>query len=124
MTRLIIVLLLVLLVIYGVPFFVYGAASALWGLQPPTTASSTEFLLGVLLTKLGHAAAFVVLFGAARAFWGPRWILYAAVWLVMFAFSELGDAVSGRCTRLMAVLGVVSEAIYVPLSAFLAQRFL
>lgn len=124
MTRLIMAILLVLLVIYGVPFFIYGAASSLWGLQPPTTASPAEFLLGVLFTKVGHAAVFVVLFGATRAFWGPRWILYAAVWFVMFAFGELGDAVSGRCTGLMAVLGVVSEAIYLPLSAFLVQRLL
>lgn len=116
--------LLVLLVIYAVPFLVYGAASALGGLRPPRTASPTKFLLGVLLTKLGTAAAFVALFALTRAFWGPRWGLYAAVWFLMFAFSELGEAISGRSTRIEAALGIISEAIYTPLSALLAHWFL
>jgi hypothetical protein len=124
MTRHILATLLVLLVIYVVPFLIYGSASALWGLRPPTTASPAEFLLGVLFTKMGTAVAFVALFGAARPFWEPRWIRYAAVWFVMFAFGELGDAVSGRSTGFMAVLGVISEAIYLPLSALLAHRLL
>ncbi len=124
MAMLILTTLLVLLVIYAVPFLVYGAASALGGLQPPKTASPARFLLGVLVTKLGTAVAFVTLFGIARTFWGPRWILYAAVWFLMFAFSEVGDAVSGRSTRVEVLLGIVSEAVYTPLSAFLTQWLL
>lgn len=73
MARLIVTVLLVLVVIYAVPFLVYGAASALGGLRPPRTASPTKFLLGVLLTKVGTAVAFVALFALTRAFWGPRW---------------------------------------------------
>jgi hypothetical protein len=118
------VILLVLFIIYSVPFLIYGSASALWGLQPPTTASSKDFLLGVLITKTGTAAVFVVLFSANQAFWELRWIRYAAVWFAMFVFGEIGDAVSGRSTELMAVLGVISEAIYLPLSAFITQRLL
>ena len=62
-------ILLVLVVIYGVPFLIYGSASAMRGLRPPTTASPTEFLLGVLVTKIGMAVAFVVMFRASQEFW-------------------------------------------------------
>jgi len=123
-TRFIMAVLLVLLVIYVVPFAVYGGASVLGGLRPPTTASAGRFLLGVLLTKIGTAVAFVAIFAASRAIWGPRWILYATLWFVMFAFSELGEAVSGRVTKAEALLGIVSEAIYAPVSAFIVQWLL
>jgi len=115
---------LVLLTIYVVPLLVYGAASVAWGLQPPSGASPGRFLFGILITKLGTAIAFVALLSAARAVWGDRWLLYAFIWFVMFAFSELGEAISGRTSRLEAILGVVSEAIYAPAAAFLAQWIL
>ena len=124
MTRFIMAVLLVLLVIYVVPFAVYGGASVLGALRPPTTASAGRFLLGVLLTKIGTAVAFVAIFAASRAIWGPRWILYATLWFVMFAFSEFGEAVSGRVTKAEALLGIVSEAIYAPVSAFIVQWLL
>jgi hypothetical protein len=76
-----------------------------------------------MVTKLGTAVAFVSIFAVSRAIWGPRWLLYAMLWFVMFAFSELGEAVSGRTTKQEALLGVVSEAIYTPLSAFITQWF-
>jgi hypothetical protein len=116
--------LLVLLVIYAVPFLVYGLASALTGLAPPTAASPVEFLLGVLVTKIGTAIAFVALFEASQSLWRPHWMRYAAIWFVMFALSEAGDALSGRSTAFMAALGVLSEAIYLPLSALLVRKLL
>lgn len=124
MARLIIAILLVLLVIYVVPFVVYGGASILGGLRPPKTASPRRFLFGVMVTKLGTAVAFVSIFFASRTIWGPRWLLYAMLWFVMFALSELGEAVSGRTTKAEAVLGVASEAIYAPVSAFITQWLL
>jgi hypothetical protein len=114
----------VLLVIYLVPFLVYGGASVISGLQPPTTASPARFLLGVLVTKLGTAIAFVVIFDVSRAVWGPRWPLYAFLWFVMFALSEAGETVSGRTTSTEAALGIVSEAIYAPIAAFMTQWIL
>ena len=93
-------------------------------LRPPSTASPGRFLLGVLVTKLGTAVAFVSIFAASRTIWGPRWLLYGMLWFVMFAFTELGEAVSGRTTNTEAVLGVVSEAIYAPVSALIAQWLL
>ena len=124
MGRMVTAVLLVLLVIYDVPFVIYGAASALWGIQPPTAASPAAFLAGVLITKIGTAVAFVALFAATRTFWISRWPLYAAVWFVMFVFSEMGDAVAGRGTALMAVLGIAAEAIYLPISAVVVHKLL
>ena len=124
MAKVIAAILLVLLVIYTAPFLVYGGASVIWGLRPPSTASPARFLLGVLVTKLGTAIAFVAIFAVDKTFWGPRWPLYALLWFVMFASSEVGDAISGRTTTLEAVLGSVSEAIYAPVSAYVAQWLL
>ena len=124
MAKFIFAILLVLLVIYVVPFVVYGVASVIGDLRPPTSASPGKFLVGVLVTKLGTAIAFVSIFSVNKAAWGPRWLLYALVWFVMFAFSELGEAISARTTKPEAMLGVVSEAIYTPLAAFIAQWLL
>jgi hypothetical protein len=124
MTKIGLAILAVLLTIYAVPFVVYGAASVFGGLRPPATASAGRFLLGVLVTKLGTAVAFVVLFSATKSLWGDRWFLYASVWFLMFAFSEVGETISGRTTRVEAALGILSEAIYAPLSAFVVQWLL
>ncbi len=123
-TKIVLAIFVVLLTIYAVPFVIYGLASVFGGLRPPATASVGEFLLGVLVTKLGTAIAFVVLFNATKAVWGERWLLYASVWFLMFAFSEVGEAISGRTTQIEAALGILSEAIYAPLAAFFAQWFL
>ncbi len=87
-------------------------------------ASPGRFLLGVLVTKVGTAFGFVTLFAVSRAIWSRRWILYAMLWFVMFVFGEFGEVVSGRWTMLDAVLGVASEAVYFPVSAFITQRLL
>jgi hypothetical protein len=109
---------LVLVIIYVVPFLVYGAASAVAGLQPPDTASPVRFLSGVLVTKVGTAVALVLLFKLANPAFHERWLLYAAAWFVMFALSEVGDTISGRTTVTEAGLGVLSELIYVPAAVY------
>jgi hypothetical protein len=114
--------LLVLLIIYVVPFVVYGAASVIGGLNPPDTASPGWFLGGVLVTKLGTAIAFVVLFAMTRSVWSGQWLLYGLIWLLMFALSEVGEAIAGRTTVKEAVLGIVSECVYAPASAWVVSR--
>jgi hypothetical protein len=116
--------LLVLVIIYVVPFVVYGAASVFGVLEPPKTASPARFLSGVLVTKLGTAFAFVVLFALTRPVWHERWLLYGAIWLAMFALSELGEAIAGRTTATEAILGIGSEAVYAPLAALAVSRLL
>ena len=124
MPREVLAVLLVLLIIYVVPFVVYGAASVFGGLKPPDTASPARVLGGVLVTTLGTAIAFVALFALARHVWHGQWLLYGLLWLVMFALSEVGEAISGRTTVPEAVLGVFSECLYAPLSALVVSRLL
>lgn len=114
----------VLAIIYIVPFLVYGGASALGGIELPTETAPQRFLLGVLVTKLGTAVAFTVLLGLTSAVWGDRWPLYGLIWFAMFAASEVGDGISGRSSWREAWLGVLSEAIYAPASAFAAFAIL
>ncbi len=111
-------------VIFAVPFVVYGAASVFLSLRQPD-GPAWRFLLGVAVTKLGTAAAFVVLFAASREAWrGRRWLLYGAIWFLAFAASEAGDLVRGASNSAEAILGVLSEAVYAPVSAFAAHRLL
>jgi hypothetical protein len=124
MPREVLAVLLVLLIIYVVPFVVYGVASVLGGPKPPDTASPARFLGGVFVTKLGTAIAFVALFALARGVWQGQWLLYGLIWLVMFALSEVGEAISGRTSVPEAVLGIVSECLYAPLSALAVSRLL
>ena len=121
MARIIMAIGLVLVAIYAIPFAVYGAANVIGGLQPPSRVSPASFFLGVLVTKLGTAITFVAIFAASRRMWGSQWPLYAALWLAMFVLSEIGEVVSGRTTKAEALLGVVSEAIYTPLSAVITR---
>ena len=114
----------VLVIIYVVPLLVYGAASTFGGLEFPAESSPQRFLLGVLVTKLGTAVAFVLLLQLTSTAWAHRWLLYGLIWFGMFAASEIGDAISGRSTWREALLGILSEAIYAPASAYAACRLL
>jgi hypothetical protein len=114
----------VLAIIFVVPFVIYGAASALHLVDIPQETSPQRFLLGVLLTKLGTAGAFVLILHFGAAALAGEWLLYSLIWFAMFAASEIGDAVSGRSSRQEALLGVLSEAIYVPAAALAAYAIL
>lgn len=114
----------VLAIIFVVPMVVYGAASALGGMELPAAASPQRFLLGVFVTKLGTAVAFVLLLHLTSEVWVGRWPLYGVIWFVMFAASEMGDAISRRSSWREAWLGILSEAIYAPASALAAFAIL
>jgi len=124
MARVILSIVLVLAVIYIVPFVVYGLASVMTGLQPPQGASAAQFLLSVLVSKVGTAVGFVLIFRLARDPLSERWPLYALVWWLMFVFGEIGQTIGPNYTWLEALLGVISETIYFPLSACLTYRLL
>ncbi len=68
--------------------------------------------------------AFVLLFSLARSSWAGRWPLYALVWWVMFALIEVGQAVTPDYSWLAAIGGIISEAVYFPLSAFVVARLI
>ncbi len=117
---------LTILVVWGImvviPFPIYGALSVFTGLEPPTEGSALQFVLSVLIVKVGVALAFVLLFALARGSWAQRWQLYALVWWIMFAVMELGQAIVPDYSWLDAIGGIVAEAIYFPLSAFVVVK--
>jgi hypothetical protein len=78
--------------------------------------------LSVGVTKAGTAVAFVALFVLCRDGWRQHWLLYAAIWFLMFALSELGDFVKTGYSAAEALLGIFSEAVYAPASAFVLDR--
>lgn len=114
----------VLAIIFVVPMVVYGLASRFVAMPSPEGPGARRFLLGVLVTKSGTAVAFVGLFWLSRDVWDGRWLVYAALWFVMFVLSEIGDAISGRSTPAEAAFGIVAEAVYAPLSAWVVSAML
>jgi len=122
--RILATVMLVLAVIYIVPFAVYGTFSALTGLKPPAGVSPAQFLVSVLVSKVGTAVGFVVIFYLARSSLGRRWIIYAFVWWLMLAIGEIGQAIGPNYSRQEAIAGVISEMIYFPLAAWITHRFL
>jgi hypothetical protein len=114
---------LVFLIIFVVPVLVYGTLSRVTGLQPPGDDPSA-FLAGVAVSKLGTAMAFVGIWVLGREGFGGRWMLYVALWWVMFVFSEVGQAIGPDYSWSEAVAGIVSETIYLPLSGLLVARIL
>lgn len=69
----------VLVIIYIVPFLVYGLFSVVWGLKPPAGVSPLQFLISVLVSKVGTAFAFVAIFYLGRSTLNGRWLTYAAI---------------------------------------------
>jgi hypothetical protein len=120
MGKIILCFLLVLAIIFAVPFVVYAAFSAVTGLRPPGD-SPLMFLLGVLISKAGTAAAFVLLYYFAQGSWNGQWLLYAVIWLLMFVAGEAGQALGPNYGWQEAIAGIISESIYLPLAAYLAS---
>lgn len=121
MRRVILCTLLVLAIIFIVPFGVYAAFSAMTGLQPPGD-SPWMFLLGVLVSKVGTAIAFVTIFYLARTSFSGRWVLYAGIWWLMYVMGEIGQAIGPNYPWQDAIAGILSETIYFPLAAYVANR--
>jgi hypothetical protein len=111
---------LVLAIIFSVPFAVYAATSIVTGLETPG-GSPLVFLISVLVSKTGTALAFVLLFYFARDSFSGHWVLYAAIWWIMFAIGEVGQAIGPDYSWPEAIAGILSETIYFPLSAYLVN---
>ena len=112
--------LLVLAIMYVVPFLVYGPLSALGVVKMPEGVSPAEFMLAVLVIKIGVALTFVLIIVYAGDALAGRWLLYAVLWWLLFAFGEVGQAIGPNYTWPDALAGVLSETIYCPLSAWAA----
>ncbi len=118
MARIIVCIILVLCIIYIVPFIVYSLFSIFAGVRPPAGASPAQLLLSVLVSKVGTSFAFVLIFYLARQSLAGRWLEYALLWWLMFVIGEIGQAIGPNYTWKEAIAGVISETIYVPLSAY------
>jgi hypothetical protein len=114
----------VLAVIFIVPFTLYSLFSLVTGTQPPAEGSVPAFLLGILVSKAGTAIVFVLLFRMAYSTFKDHWLLYGILWFIMFSIGEIGQAIGSGYTWPEAVAGIVSEAIYCPVSAFITCRLL
>ena len=111
----------VLAIIYIVPFLIYGLASVVAGLKSPEGASPARFLVSVLISKIGTAIAFVLIFHFARSSLSGQWMLYAFLWWLMFVMGEIGQTIGPNYTWKEAVAGILSETIYLPLSAYITN---
>ena len=114
-------IILVLTVIYVVPLLVYGLGSVIAGLTTPEGSSPAKFLLSVLITKIGTAIAFVLLFYFARDSLSGQWLLYAFIWWLMFLVGEIGQTIGPNYSWKEAIAGMISETIYLPISAYLTN---
>jgi hypothetical protein len=119
--KIVLSIILVLAVIYLVPFIVYGLSSVLFGLKTPAGVSPLLFLLSVLISKIGTAIAFVLIFYFARNSLNGHWLLYAAIWWTMFVIGEVGQAIGPNYSWEYAIAGVISETIYLPVSAYIVN---
>ncbi len=121
MPKILLSTILVLVVIYIVPFIVYGLFSTLIGAKMPEGVSPTMFLLSVFVSKLGTAIAFVLIFYFARNSLSGHWLLYAFIWWLMLVIDEVGQTIGPNYSWREAVAGVISETIYFPLSAYIVS---
>lgn len=124
MTKPLLSIILVLVVIYIVPIIIYGLFSSLIGAAMPEGVSPFMFLLSVLISKIGTAIAFVLIFYFARDSFGKQWFQYAFIWWTMFAIGEIGQSIGPNYSWKEAVAGVVSESIYFPVSAYIVHRLI
>ena len=121
MTNVILSVFFVLAIIYIVPFLIYGLASVVAGLKSPEGASPARFLVSVLISKIGTAITFVLIFFFARNSLSGQWMLYAFLWWLMFVMGEIGQTIGPNYTWKEAVAGILSETIYLPLSAYITN---
>jgi hypothetical protein len=124
MNKLVLAVIIVLVIIYAVPFLVYTPFSIAFGLEPPEGVSPLVFMLSVLLMKLGTAIGFVLIFYIARRSLSGQWFLYASLWWIMFAIVECGMALGPNYGWMEAIAGIISEAIYFPLAALATERLI
>ena len=111
-------IIITLVIIYTVPFLLYAASTVVWDIKAPDDIAPWKFLTGILVSKVGTAIAFVLLYEFSKVGLNRKWLLYAFIWWLSFAIGELGQAIGPHYTWKEAIVGIISEAIYFPLAAF------
>jgi hypothetical protein len=122
--RLIGAVLATLAIMFVVPLPAYAGFEALGLVELPQDGSPGQFVLSVLVMKIGVALGFVFLFILARPMVKEGWWLYAGIWWLMYAIVEVGQAIGPGYTGAEAVAGIIAEAVYFPLSTVVVGRIL
>ena len=122
--RAILAFLSTLVIMYIVPLPIYALMSAMELVEMPDEANPGQFMLSVLVVKVGVALGFVWLLRFGSPVFAARWVLYGAIWWLMFAIVELGQAIGPNYSIGDALGGVFSEAVYFPLSSWVAVKLL
>lgn len=113
-----------LVIMYVVPLPVYGLMEALGMVEMPADEAPGQFMVSVLVVNIGVALGFVLLLRLAVDVFAERYLLYAFIWWAMFAIVEIGQAIGPNYSVGDAVGGIIAEAIYFPLSSWLAVKLL
>lgn len=121
MPQVVIATIAVLAIIFVVPIVIYGVFSTFMKLQTPHDTPLTVFLMGVFISKVGTAIAFVWIYDAARGHFSDRWLVYALAWWLMFVLGEIGQAIGPGYSWNEAIAGIASETVYLPLAAYTAH---
>lgn len=111
-----------LVIIFIVPILIYGIFSRFFGVQEPE--KKLKFFIGVLIEKAGTSLGFVGLFYLGREFFIDNWLIYGLVWFAMFAITEIGQIFTTGSPKKEALAGIISEATYFPLAAYLISTIL
>lgn len=113
-----------LAIMYVVPLPVYALMESMGFVDMPTGGTPGQFMLSVLVIKVGVALGFVFLLRLSFDVIADRWLLYAGVWWAMFAIIEIGQAIGPDYSVGDALGGIIAEAVYFPLSSWLAVKLL
>ena len=82
-----------LVIMFVVPLPVYALMSAIGLVEMPDEVAPGRFMISVLVVKVGVALGFVLLLRYASGVFAGRWLLYSAIWWLMFAIVEIGQAI-------------------------------
>lgn len=112
----------VFVTIFIIPIFIYGLFASHLGLEEPE--KKTRFFIGVIIQKIATTFGFVALFVMAQGILNDQWLTYGLVWFAMFAVTEIGQTYLTDYSRKEAIAGIISEAVYFPLAAYILYSML
>ena len=113
-----------LVIMYVVPLPVYALMSGIGLVEIPDEGTPGQFMISILVVKIGVALGFVLLLRFASGVFATRWLLYGAIWWLMFAIVEIGQAIGPNYSVGDALGGIIAEAVYFPLSSWATVRLL
>ena len=113
-----------LVIMYVVPLPVYTLMSTIGLVEMPDEGTPGQFMISVLVMKIGVALGFVLLLRLGSGVFAARWLLYGAIWWLMFAIVEIGQAIGPNYSIGDALGGIISEAVYFPLSSWATVKLL